>query len=38
MGAVGPLMGIVMKEIRGKVDGKILNELLKQKVNEYIIK
>jgi glutamyl-tRNA(Gln) amidotransferase subunit E len=38
MGAVGPLMGIVMKEIRGKVDGKILNELLKQKVNEYRIK
>jgi len=35
-GAVGPLMGIVMAEFRGKVDGKILSDLLKQKVNKYL--
>ncbi len=34
MGAVGPLMGVVMKEFRGKVDGKVLSELLKQKINQ----
>jgi glutamyl-tRNA(Gln) amidotransferase subunit E len=36
MAAVGPLMGVVMKEVRGKVDGKTLSEILKQKVNEHI--
>ncbi|MEZ5335136.1 MAG: GatB/YqeY domain-containing protein [Methanolobus sp.] len=36
MGAVGPLMGVVMKEVRGKVDGKTLSDILKQKINEYI--
>ena len=32
--AVGPLMGVVMAEFRGKVDGKLLSEMLKQKVSE----
>jgi glutamyl-tRNA(Gln) amidotransferase subunit E len=36
MAAVGPLMGVVMAEFRGKVDGKILSETLKQKVSEII--
>ena len=35
-GAVGPLMGVVMAEFRGKVDGKILSELLKQKINKFL--
>jgi glutamyl-tRNA(Gln) amidotransferase subunit E len=30
--AVGPLMGVVMKELRGKVDGKVLNKILAEKV------
>lgn len=30
--AVAPLMGIVMKELRGKVDGKVINKLLEEKV------
>jgi glutamyl-tRNA(Gln) amidotransferase subunit E len=30
--AVGPLMGVVMKELRGKVDGKVLNRILAEKV------
>ncbi len=35
-GAVGPLMWVVMAEFRGKVDGKILSELLKQKINKFL--
>ncbi|MEM3012598.1 MAG: Glu-tRNA(Gln) amidotransferase subunit GatE [Candidatus Hadarchaeales archaeon] len=31
-GAVRPLMGIVMKYFRGKVDGKVVNELLTKEV------
>ncbi|NQE04284.1 Glutamyl-tRNA(Gln) amidotransferase subunit E, partial [ANME-1 cluster archaeon GoMg1] len=30
--AVGPLMGIVMKELRGKVDGKVINKILVEKI------
>ncbi|KPK20775.1 MAG: hypothetical protein AMK69_23315 [Nitrospira bacterium SG8_3] len=36
MNAVGPLMGVVMKELRGKVDGKLVNEILRKKISEYI--
>ncbi|MDI3486492.1 MAG: glutamyl-tRNA(Gln) amidotransferase subunit [Methanolobus sp.] len=36
MAAVGPLMGVVMAEVRGKVDGKTISEILKQKINEYL--
>jgi glutamyl-tRNA(Gln) amidotransferase subunit E len=36
--AIGPLMGIVMKELRGKASGEIINNLLlkniKEKLNE----
>lgn len=32
IGAVGPLMGEVMKEFRGSVDGKVLSALLKEKI------
>jgi glutamyl-tRNA(Gln) amidotransferase subunit E len=35
-GAVGPLMGVVMAEFRGKVDGKVLSEILKQKINIFL--
>ncbi len=34
--AVGPLMGVVMKELRGKVDGKVLNKILVEKVKEVL--
>jgi len=34
--AVGPLMGIVMKELRGKVDGKVINKILEAKVKEVL--
>ena len=36
MGAVGPLMGEVMKELRGNVDGKTLSSLLKKKIEEHL--
>jgi glutamyl-tRNA(Gln) amidotransferase subunit E len=36
MAAVGPLMGLVMKELRGKVDGKTVNEALKKKIQDII--
>jgi len=30
-----PLMGLVMKEVRGKASGKIVNELLTKKIKQY---
>jgi glutamyl-tRNA(Gln) amidotransferase subunit E len=33
-GALGPLMGIVMKELRGKVDGKVISEILREKIRQ----
>jgi glutamyl-tRNA(Gln) amidotransferase subunit E len=32
VGAIGPLMGVVMKQVRGKADGKLVNEVLRAKV------
>ena len=37
IGAVGPLMGEVMKEFRGSVDGKVLSALLKEKIEARLI-
>lgn len=34
--ALGPLMGIVMKEYRGMVDGKILSQMLKKELDNFI--
>ncbi|AKB12137.1 glutamyl-tRNA(Gln) amidotransferase subunit E [Methanosarcina thermophila] len=34
--ALGPLMGIVMKEYRGVVDGKILSQMLKKELDDFI--
>ena len=31
-GALGPLMGVVMKQVRGKADGKLVNEVLHAKI------
>jgi glutamyl-tRNA(Gln) amidotransferase subunit E len=35
--SVGPLMGVVMKELRGRVDGKVVNEILKEKVEKVML-
>ena len=34
--AVGPLMGVAMKELRGKVDGKQAADLLKERVQAFL--
>ena len=34
--AISPIMGICMKEFRGKVDGSIINKILKEKINKLI--
>jgi len=34
--ALGPLMGIVMKELRGRVDGKIISEILSEKIRQLL--
>ena len=31
--SIGPVMGIVMKELRGKADGETINKLLNKKIN-----
>ena len=32
MGAMGPLMGMAMKKLKGKADGKLVNKLLRDKI------
>jgi glutamyl-tRNA(Gln) amidotransferase subunit E len=32
MGAMGPLMGMSMKKLKGKADGKLVNKLLRDKL------
>lgn len=34
--AISPIMGICMKEFRGKVDGGLINKILKEKVEEIL--
>jgi glutamyl-tRNA(Gln) amidotransferase subunit E len=35
MGALGPLMGVVMAEVRGSVDGKLVSQVLKQEISRH---
>ncbi len=35
-GALGPLMGIVMKELRGKVDGKVISDVLTERIRQLL--
>ncbi|MFA5236295.1 MAG: Glu-tRNA(Gln) amidotransferase subunit GatE [Methanoregula sp.] len=37
-GALGPLMGVVMQEVRGSVDGKVVSELLKKEIEKVLSK
>ena len=32
--ALGPLMGIIMKELRGKADGKVISEILRKEIEK----
>ncbi|MCK9152094.1 Glu-tRNA(Gln) amidotransferase subunit GatE [Methanobacterium alcaliphilum] len=36
MGAMGPLMGMAMKELKGKADGKLVNKLLKENLQKFM--
>jgi len=36
MGSMGPLMGMAMKKLKGKADGKLVNKLLKDKIQNII--
>ena len=36
LSALSPLMGIIMKEFRGKVDGRIISEMLKEEIESYL--
>lgn len=36
MGAMGPLMGTAMKQLKGKADGKLVNKLLKEEIQKYL--
>ena len=36
LGAIGPLMGMVMGKLGGSADGKIVSQTLKQKINEIL--
>ncbi|MDD1666153.1 MAG: Glu-tRNA(Gln) amidotransferase subunit GatE [Methanomicrobiales archaeon] len=35
MGALGPLMGLVMQEVRGRVDGRAVSEALKRELERF---
>jgi glutamyl-tRNA(Gln) amidotransferase subunit E len=35
MAALGPLMGLVMQEVRGRVDGKIVSEALRRELERF---
>ena len=35
MAALGPLMGLVMQEVRGKVDGKLVSEALRRELERF---
>lgn len=34
--SLGPLMGLVMKELRGKVDGKVISEILRERIQRLL--
>ena len=36
LGAVGPLMGIIMKELRGKADGKVISEIIQKEIKKIL--
>lgn len=35
--ALGPLMGVVMTEVRGSVDGKIVSDILKKEIDSILV-
>ncbi|MDD1678275.1 MAG: Glu-tRNA(Gln) amidotransferase subunit GatE [Methanomicrobiales archaeon] len=35
-GALGPLMGVLMEEVRGRVDGKVVSEVLRKALDRFL--
>ena len=36
MGAMGPLMGMSMKELKGKADGKLVNQIVREEIQKLL--
>jgi glutamyl-tRNA(Gln) amidotransferase subunit E len=36
MGSIGPLMGMAMKQLKGKADGKLVNTLLRENILKFV--
>ena len=36
LGAVGPLMGVIMQQLRGKADGKVISEILRKEIQKIL--
>jgi glutamyl-tRNA(Gln) amidotransferase subunit E len=36
LGAIGPLMGVVMQKLGGSADGKKVNQVLKEKIGDFL--
>ena len=36
MGAMGPLMGMCMKQLKGKVDGSLVNKVVRDEIQKLI--
>ena len=36
MGAMGPLMGMCMKQLKGKADGKLINQVVREEIQKLI--
>ncbi|MEF8848836.1 MAG: Glu-tRNA(Gln) amidotransferase subunit GatE, partial [Candidatus Thermoplasmatota archaeon] len=36
MDAIGPLMGVIMKKLRGKADGKMVSEILREEIKKFL--
>ena len=36
MGAMGPLMGMCMKELKGKADGGLVNQIVREEIQKLI--
>jgi glutamyl-tRNA(Gln) amidotransferase subunit E len=36
MGAMGPLMGVLMEEVRGQVDGKVVSDVLRRALERFL--
>ena len=36
MGAMGPLMGMCMKQLKGKADGKLVNQVVREEIQKLL--